>query len=140
MGSPIGLFSLIDIDQTTQEIRDVAGVPVASHDITPRLQIMLKALNVRLNGRKLPWFNYIHPGDPIGSPLQVLLPQLVDDPAESYIKVQDVLIPIDIRSPLDMVGMLTQGTGISILDGLQAHGSYWTSSKVAEGIVGIISQ
>ncbi len=140
MGSPIGLFSLIDIDHTTQEIRDVAGIPVASHDITPRLQIMLKALNVRLSGRKLPWLNYIHPGDPIGSPLQVLLLQLVDDPVGSYIKVQDMLVPVNIGSPLDMVGMLTQGTRISILDGLQAHGSYWRSGKVAEGIANIISQ
>jgi hypothetical protein len=140
MGSPIGLFSLIDIDQTTQEIRDTTGVPVASHDITPRLQIMLQALNARLNGRKLPWLNYIHPGDPIGSPLQLLLPQLVDDPAGSYIKVQDILVPVNITSPLEIVGVLTQGIGVSILDGLQAHGSYWTSDKVAEGIANVISQ
>jgi hypothetical protein len=140
MGSPIGLFSLIDVDQTTQEILDATGVPIASHDITPRLQIMLKALNARLNGRQLPWLNYIHPGDPIGSPLQLLLPQLVDDPAGNYIKVQDMLVPVNFGDPLAIVGMLAKGLGISILDGLQAHGSYWTSDKVAEGIADIISQ
>jgi hypothetical protein len=35
--------------------------------------------------------------------------------------------------------VLTQWTGASILDSVQAHGSYWMSDKVAEGIAPILS-
>jgi len=149
MGSPLGLFSLIDIDQTTQEVRDANGIPLATHDITPRLQIMLKALNALLEGRKLLWRNYLHPGDPIGSPLQVLLPQLVDDPGGSYLEVKDVLVPSNIldilreRFPaniLGLIGALTRGSGVSVIDSAEAHSSYWTSDEVARGIADIIAR
>jgi hypothetical protein len=149
MGSPIGLFSLIDVDQTTHEVRDATGMPLASHDITPRLQIMLRALTALLAGRKLLWRNYLHPGDPIGSPLQVLLPQLIDDPGGDYLDVKDALVPsnmLDIlreRFPdniLDLFGALTKGSGVSVIDSAQAHTSYWTSDEVAQGIADTIAR
>jgi hypothetical protein len=159
MGSPIGLFSLIDIDQTTQEIRDANGVPLASHDITPRLQIMLKALNTLLKGRRLIWRNYIHPGDPVGDPLQELLPQLVDDPGRQYVDVADVLtlqrafMPTNLREilksnnpqgvlldkALNALGEWIKGDA-AIVAAPEAHGSYWTSDLVAQGIADTIKQ
>src|SRR5579859_4440629 len=42
LGSPIGLFSLIDVDKTT------VSSPLATHDITPRLQKMLEHWHARM--------------------------------------------------------------------------------------------
>lgn len=149
MGSPVGLFSLIDVDQTMLEVRDDKGIPIVSHDITPRLQIMLKALNTLLKGQKLLWRNFLHPGDPVGSPLSVLVPQLVDDSEGCYVDVKDVIVPsnaLDIlkeRFPsniLDLLGVVTRGYGVSVIDSAEAHSSYWNSDEVAQGIANIIKQ
>lgn len=53
MGSPVAIFSLTD-------------VTASGHNITPKLQQLLDSLQQERQGKKLPWRNYIHPGDPIG--------------------------------------------------------------------------
>jgi hypothetical protein len=140
MGSPLGLFKLIDVDTTT------ASSPLASHDITPRLQIMLRYLRARMEGQKLPWRNYLHPGDPIGSPLQVLLPLLLGEEG-SFVDVADILVP---SNPLEMLAEpfpaslsdllmgLVGWSDASILDGVNAHRSYWQSHRVAHDIANTI--
>jgi hypothetical protein len=146
MGSPIGIFSLIDVGQNITE------VPDATHDITPRLQIMLRYLANRMREEsadwKLPWRNFLHPGDPVGSPLEILLPQLVDGQA-GYLDVEDVLAPSNLRELLsarlpinifDFFAKLVGWSTISVLNSANAHTSYWTSNKVAQGIADIIIQ
>lgn len=143
MGSPIGMFSLIDVDQSPNDARDPkTGAPLATHDITPRLQTMLNYLHTRLGDQQLPWRNYLHPGDPIGSPLEVLLKQLVDGEGK-YLDVTDIITP---ANPLEIVkehlpgalyDMLASAVGwniLSVLDGANAHSSYWTNDTVAQGI------
>ncbi len=131
LGSPIGFFSLLDVDQSTENTTDGDGHVLSTHDITPRLEQMLASLCGEL-GRKLPWYNFVHPGDPIAYPLEKLLPQLVDE-NNQYIDVQDVLIPL--RGLTDVLTEPISQHPIALLHGLEAHGSYWKSLDVAQKIV-----
>ncbi len=133
MGSPIGIFSLMNVDTST-------------HDITPKLEDLLKYLHQALGGRKLPWRNFVHPGDPVASPLEKIVPSMVDG-AGAYIDISDIPIPLAraLKDPLpevllDRIGWLFRGTTVSILDGGKAHTSYWRNPRVAEGIAQLIQQ
>ncbi len=136
MGSPIGFFSLIDFDRTIHDPQDKQGNIICTHDITPRLEKFLDSLRIEL-GKKLPWYNFIHPGDPIAYPLEKLLPQLVDGKSQ-YINVQDIL-----THPTSLTDLLTapwSQTIFALLDGGEAHGSYWRSDQVAQQIAQAIAR
>lgn len=131
LGSPIGFFSLLDVDQSTENMTDGKGYVLNTHDITPRLELMLVGLRNQL-GRKLPWYNFVHPGDPIAYPLEMLLPQLVDS-NNQYIDTQDILI-----SPIHLTDALIRPVSqdaIALLHGLRAHSEYWESIDVVQRIV-----
>jgi hypothetical protein len=130
MGAPISIFSLIDVNQT------LSDVPLASHDITPRLQNMLEYLHTRMGGENLPWRNYLHPGDAVGSPLKILLPQLLGHQGQ-YLDVEDILAPTTDLADL-LIGLVVGRSDISILSALSAHASYWNNSLVAYGIANTI--
>ncbi|ARV62290.1 hypothetical protein BZZ01_29965 [Nostocales cyanobacterium HT-58-2] len=143
MGSPIALFSLLDVvkgeEQSTgvQELTVTQARQRATHDITPKLEGLLKNLGKKLNGDKLPWRNYIHPGDPVAWPLNPLIYSLVDGLSE-YVKVEDVLTQLE---GFDYVSQLFSQTPLALLlNGGNAHGSYFTSTDVAQKIVESIKE
>ncbi len=131
LGSPIGFFSLLDVDHSTENVTDGKGHVLNTHDVTPRLEQMLASLRNEL-GQKLPWYNFVHPGDPVAYPLEQLLPQLVDR-NNQYIDTRDILI-----APMHLADMLTKlvsQDAMALLHGLQAHSEYWESPDVVQMIV-----
>jgi len=136
MGSPIGFFSLLDVTRTPNELQDAQGHILSTHDITPRLEQFLGALHQEL-GTKLPWYNFVHPGDPIAYPLEKLLPKLVDG-EEKYIDIQDIL-----THPTSLTDFLTEPfsqTLVALLHGGEAHNSYWQNELVAQKITEAIEK
>lgn len=140
MGSPIALFSLLDVVKGEKQ---AAGVPeltenqarqYATHDITPNLKELLKNLCKILNENKLPklpWRNYIHPGDPVAWPLDPLMCSLIDGLSQC-IDVKDVVTQLE---GFDYLTQLISQTPLALLlNGGHAHGSYLTSTKVAQNI------
>ena len=133
MGSPISLFSLT-------MLRD-APVP-NTHDITARLEQYMKDLcsSVKL----FPWRNYLHPMDIIASPIERLVPKMLNA-VDSCLDVKDVLT----QDPsllnrvsdivVDMMGREklrehAELFRLALLAGT-AHSSYWTSPAVASTIM-----
>jgi hypothetical protein len=138
MGSPIGFFSLIDVTpaNSVEEAKDAEGHVLSTHDITPRLTQFLDSLHKVLD-KPLPWYNFVHPGDPIGYPLEKLLPSLIDDRSK-YIDVQDIL-----TQPSSLTDFLTEPlshTLLALIHGGAAHGSYWRSDLVASRIAEAIAK
>jgi hypothetical protein len=133
MGSPIGFFSLLEIDKPTHDSH--SNTTSCTHDITPRLEKLLDSLHQEL-GKKLPWYNFVHPGDPIAYPLEKLLPQLVDGKSQ-YIKVYDILTRL--TSLTDLLTIPWGQTIFALLHGGKAHGSYWQSDQVAQQIAQAIA-
>ncbi len=128
MGSPMAIFSLMDAKNTQGK--------TSTHDIAPRLEELLSSLHREI-GRRLPWRNFAHPGDPIAYPLATLLPSLVDGESR-YLDVQDV-----VTHPADLSDFVTEPfsqTLLALLHGGTTHGSYWHSVEVAQGIVQSIRQ
>jgi hypothetical protein len=103
MGSPIGIFTLLDTGMGKGHLRNSKGEIIATHDITPELEQLLdyryKALEKQqiVEDKKLPWRNFVHPGDPIASPIEKLIPAMVD-PGGKYINIQDILVPEDLKT------------------------------------------
>jgi len=122
MGSPLGLYSLMDVDKSEQ------NRPFATHDITPRLQQFLRSLAQERGGRALPWWNFAHPGDPLAYPLVPLLYELLAI-EQRYLAIQDQIThPMGL---LDAVLGLINQSPIALLDTFTAHNSYWESQEVA---------
>ncbi len=130
MGSPIGFFSLTDVNSSTQDATDANGNILSTHDVTPRMEQMLASLYQEL-GQKLLWYNFVHPGDPIAYPLEKLLPQLLDGESK-YIQAQDILTNLTSLTDV-LIDPLSQ-TLFALLHGGEAHQSYWTSEQVAQKI------
>ena len=95
MGAPIGLFSLTDVAPPAADAQSDPRNATSSHDITPSLLQLLTNLHQELGGSKLPWRNFVHPGDPIGSTLEGILPGMVDE-NKTYIDLKDILVPADL--------------------------------------------
>ena len=146
MGSPIGIFTLMDVDAPSKDAQSDLRKATSSHDITPSLVQLLDYLHQELGGRRLPWSNFVHPGDAIASPLGGILPAMIDG-EEAYIDFQDILVPLAqvFKEPLkavlfDRLAWLLSKSSASVLDTGNAHSSYWRSSRVAEGIAELIQQ
>ncbi|NJM69476.1 MAG: hypothetical protein HC862_04220 [Scytonema sp. RU_4_4] len=136
MGSPIALFYRMDVDQSVEEKKNSQGVVLNSHDITPRLEKLLDSLYKRL-GAKLPWRNFIHPGDPLAFPLNPLLPELVDG-RRQFIQIEDIVTKN--KTFYDFVTNTFNQTTFSIVHGGKAHYSYWQSKEIAQKIADVIQQ
>jgi hypothetical protein len=130
MGSPIGLFKLMDTDASDQDH------PENTHDITPHMQRMLKRLKDKLGGA-LPWFNFAHPGDPIACPLKPLILTMVD-PTGEYITVKDILVRTS--GVLDSISWLVRETPLALLDSGGAHLSYIMNKQSIKRIASTIGQ
>jgi hypothetical protein len=122
MGSPIATFSLITV------VGRSGGS--SSHDISPKLQSFLR--NITEDGKqRLPWRNFIHPGDPVALPLEKVIPDLVEN-GENYLDIQDRLV---LGSGwLELLSTLFKNTFLALINGGNAHDSYWHSPVVAEEI------
>ncbi|MBW4654337.1 MAG: DDHD family phospholipase [Kaiparowitsia implicata GSE-PSE-MK54-09C] len=130
MGSPIALFTLLKL---TGE---------SSHDLSPRLNELVKNLYDSREGKPLPWRNFAHPGDPIAYPLEGLLPQLLQQGAsQDYVQIEDVVQGDRFPNRLRNLGNLlpfTRQRLLPLLSGGDAHGSYWSSAAVAQSIGSVI--
>lgn len=135
MGSPIPLFSLLDMYSRQQE--NGAGQYKNTHEIGPKLQVFLQHLAQSRGGKRLPWWNYAHPGDPLAYPLGELLYQLVDQ-KQDYLEVHDVVtMPGDIEDW--MIESFKQSPAALIHAGA-AHRSYWNSEIIASRIARTIQE
>ena len=148
MGSPLGLFSLMDVDKEAVDAKNAQGEVKCTHDITPRLEQLLDNLHKELKGNKLPWRNFAHPGDPIACPLEVLIPNMVDG-RKVYLDIRDVLIPATaaeiIAEPfqealLDLLAEPFRQTALTLMNGGSAHLSYLQSKPVAVEIAKVIAK
>ena len=133
MGSPVAIFSLTSVNSDPNQ----TDSDVSSHDITRRLQQLLDNLYQARSGEKLPWKNFIHPGDPIAYPLKELMQDLVDR-EEKYLDFQDLIT----QEPklFDFVKEPISQTTLALLQGGEAHGSYWPSQKVIQEISSILKK
>lgn len=131
MGSPIAIFSLTSVNSDSNQ----PDSDSSSHDITSRLQKLLENLYQVREGKKLPWRNFIHPGDPIAYPLKKLMNDLVDNDGK-YIDFKDLIT----REPnlFDSVKEPINQSTFALLQGGKAHGSYWQSQQVIQEISGIL--
>ncbi|MGB3237251.1 MAG: hypothetical protein WBB29_03075 [Geitlerinemataceae cyanobacterium] len=127
MGSPLAVFSLITIVGRFNE--------GSSHDISPKLEQLLK--NLTQNGKKIPWRNFVHPGDPIALPLEKVVPNLVDR-GEQYIDIQDILTSGS--GLLEVLAQPLRSSYLALINGGNAHGSYWKNAGVAKEIAKTIVQ
>ena len=135
MGSPIPLFSLLNMYNRQQE--NEAGQHTDSHEIGPKLQVFLQHLARNRGGKRIPWWNYAHPGDPLAYPLEELLYQLVDQKREC-LEVHDVVTtPDDIEDW--MIESFKQSSAALIHAG-SAHRSYWNSEMIASRIARTIQE
>ncbi len=130
MGSPLGLFRLIDAGPSDRDHPD------NTHDITPHLQRMLKRLKGKLGGT-LPWLNFIHPGDPLATPLKPLILTMVD-PTGEYIAVQDIVVRT--RGLLDGFASIMKGTPLALLDAGGAHLSYLFNKQAIKKVSASVGQ
>jgi len=117
MGSPIPLFSLTSNDGST-------------NDISQNLQRFLANLHEQQQ-RKLPWRNYIHPGDPIAYPIKELMADLAGESSD-FLDLEDILTE-EAGIINFMLKPLSQNI-LAIIQGGEAHGSYWNSDQVASKI------
>ncbi|MCC5638572.1 hypothetical protein LC593_22605 [Nostoc sp. CHAB 5844] len=129
LGSPLAIFSLTNVKPG----KDDTNSP-SSHDITPNLQTLLECLQEVRKGKKLPWRNYLHPGDPIAYPLKELMTDLVDGDTK-YLDIQDIL-----TQNTGWLENLTAQTLLPLLSGGDAHGSYWRNDKVIQEIINAVKQ
>jgi hypothetical protein len=137
MGSPIAIFSLTSVNSDNNDRTDENLSSSSSHDITFRLQKLLENLYQARGGEKLPWRNFVHPGDPIAYPLKELMIDMVDND-EKYIDFQD-LITHETRL-FDFLKEPLSQTTLALLQGGEAHGSYWQSQQVSREISSILQK
>ncbi|BAY49323.1 hypothetical protein SAMD00079811_69520 [Scytonema sp. HK-05] len=128
MGSPVAIFTLTNVIPG----RDGPDSP-STHDITPQLQKLLESLHARRNGKKLPWRNYIHAGDPIAYPLKEVITNLVDGQTK-YLDIQDLM-----THESGLLESVTAQSVFALLHGGEAHGSYFSSDKVVQEISNVVN-
>jgi len=133
MGSPLGLFSLMDVNKSTVEKKNDKNEIVNTHDITPRLQQLLERLSTKMEGegRRLPWLNFAHPGDPLAAPLVPLMPNMIDG-ERKYVHIEDIILQN--TTIADRIGQLLSKSPLALFHAGSAHLSYLTNRQVAEKI------
>ena len=130
MGSPLGVFSLLNATTPGCGDQGEYGERQSTYNIRPQLQQMLSML-VTERKRSLTWRNFVHPGDPIGTPLETILPHIVEND-DTVLDAKDIVTFGEALS--DYFFALWSQTSIALLYGGAAHQSYWTSHKVADVI------
>lgn len=124
MGSPLSIYQLMI--QNTVATDDSKS----THDIRPGLKKFIDE-TTKVNGfKKFPWNNYIHPGDPIGYPLERVIPNILGDSVE----VKDIISKAGFFGAI--VNILPSEYA-QLARGIfsNAHGSYWDDGNVADSMV-----
>ncbi|MUL37638.1 hypothetical protein [Gloeocapsopsis dulcis] len=143
LGSPIAFFNLINVVSGEEqakgesELTQEQAKSIATHDITPQLEVLLEQLYNERGQKTLPWRNLMHPGDPVAYPLATIMPDLVDGKRQ-FLDIQDV-----VTSNADLSDFLVQPLSrsfLALLHGGDAHGSYWESRDVVKAITEVILQ
>jgi hypothetical protein len=135
MGSPLGLFSLMTISDTS--------LP-NTHEITPRLRAYLQALCSQLEG-PFPWKNYLHAMDIVATSIETMLPKMLGEPAKGCLHVEDIVTQesgildklfsrLSANLSLEEVEGEVEEIQLAIFGG-SAHSSYWSSPVVASTIL-----
>jgi hypothetical protein len=135
MGSPIGLFSLMTISDTS--------LP-NTHEITPRLSDYLQALCSKLEA-PFPWRNYLHAMDIVATSIEVMLPKMLGESAKDCLDVVDIITQesgildklfsrLSANLSLEEVEGEVEAIQLAVFAG-SAHSSYWSSSLVASTIM-----
>jgi hypothetical protein len=128
IGSPIAIYQLMRLNNNTKN----------THEISTRLKEFINTL-YQTNGNAVNWNNYIHPGDPVGYPLEKVLPSVLGLEDGAKIKVSDIILPLS--GFIDFaISIVNQSIFSLLLNGGKAHGSYWKDDKVAAEIAGFINQ
>ncbi|MFB2895906.1 hypothetical protein ACE1CI_23600 [Aerosakkonemataceae cyanobacterium BLCC-F50] len=117
MGSPIALFTLLHVDGSTHDFQDL-------------FEKFLQNLH-DARQRKLPWLNFIHPGDPVAWPLKKLL-------ETKHLYLEDIIIRKEDFS--DFFFQMVSQEILALVHGGDAHGSYWQSKQVADRIAQTIKR
>lgn len=138
MGSPIALASLIDLKRLQknpdEKVTDETSKTIYTHDITLGLEKLLNSLYQERH-TKLPWRNFIHPGDPIGYPLATVIPPIIDG-QKKFLDIQDILTKGS--GFLEFLARLVKWSFLALINGGSAHGSYWKNKQVAQDILEIV--
>lgn len=141
LGSPIAIANLINVRriqrQPAQKLTKKQIETIFTHDITLRFEQLLQNLYAVNSNTKLPWRNFVHPGDPLAYPLSVVIPKLLDK-GEEYLDIQDVII--NDNGALEWLAKPFSNTFLALINGGSAHGSYWKNQTVAEMIAKTIQQ
>ncbi|WAL62508.1 hypothetical protein [Thermocoleostomius sinensis] len=116
MGSPIPIFNLIHTVK-----------PESPLDITTGLKTLLE--NTYGPDQKLTWCNFAHPGDPIAWPLEKTVSRLMQTP---ILEITDELV--DGSGLLEFFAKQVRHSFWALINGGNAHSSYWRSKKVADRI------
>jgi hypothetical protein len=116
MGSPIPIFNLIHTVK-----------PESPLNITSGLKALLE--NTYGPEQKLTWYNFAHPGDPIAWPLERTVSRLMQTPV---IEVTDELVSGS--GWLEFLSKRLRHSSWALINGGNAHSSYWHSEKVADRI------
>jgi hypothetical protein len=135
MGSPFGMFRLIKGDS--------APLP-NTHDITPRLRDYLQQLHEE-TGTPLLWRNYLHPLDPVATPIEQLVPEMLNmdracfDVKDLLTQEPDLISQISELTIQALGGRGEKGEKMEIAQLLllsgSAHTSYWSNPLVASTII-----
>lgn len=156
MGSPIGLFTLLDTDLGKHLLGINDHEFTSTHDIIPDLKQLLdyrykalealEALEGTAKDKSLPWRNFVHPGDPIASPIEKIVPDFLHDHDGKYVNIQDLLVPQDLQvvlseirenfseAALEALAGIFKQTDFALLQTGIAHNSYWVRDDVAKQI------
>lgn len=162
MGSPISLFTLMLSTGKTalapHDMPEQEHIP-STHDILPGLARLLD----HLPQGHIPWYNYIHPEDPVASPLERVLPSILENNHQSKpsvqtsLQVHDIPLPSPVSPILKAIADLRYRgtgrinriytycsdllqTGETVFLGRSAHGKYWHSPLVAHNIIDTIQR
>lgn len=122
MGSPISIYQLMHFNVDSQN----------THEISTRLEDFVQGIHEQ-SGKPLIWNNYIHPCDPVGSPLEAVIPVLLSIHDKTKMQVADFVLS---KSGItDFIADSVSQTQLAVLHGGAAHSSYWKSEFVAQKIV-----
>jgi hypothetical protein len=116
MGSPIPIFNLIHTVKPESALNITSGLKTLLETTYPAEQ-------------KLTWCNFSHPGDPIAWPLEKTVRRLTQTPV---IEIRDEVIWG--HGLLELIAQMLQHSFLALINGGNAHSSYWHSQKVADRI------
>ncbi|MCU0566526.1 MAG: hypothetical protein MUF49_08000 [Oculatellaceae cyanobacterium Prado106] len=141
LGSPVALANLINLKRMTAhpgtKLNEKSIRTVFTHDITFGLEQLLHMLYDR-HSKPLTWRNFAHVGDPVAYPLATIIPKLisVEESGKHYLDIEDV----STRGTgfLEIIASLLRRSFLALVNGGNAHQSYWRNRRVAQMIVQMI--